>query len=210
MQGGMRKSPMAKIRYGVFGGTYDPIHLGHLIGAQTALEALNLDKVLFLLSAHPPHKEPSSLSPYQLRRQMVQLAIQDNPAFEISELETRHPGTTYTVLVLNDLYQAYPPENYHLILIIGADNLREFNHWKQPEKILQNIPVAVLARPGFDVSDAPTYFHDRAQWVQMPYIDISSTDVRNRMEKNLPIRYLVPPDVEQFIHKMGLYQPRKP
>ena len=197
---------MDKQRYGIFGGTFDPIHHGHLIAAQVALEILNLDRILFLPSANPPHKEVATVTPFSLREQMVQLAIQDNPLFLVSDLESRRFGPSYTISTVTELRKIYPPEEYDLWLLIGADNLAEFNNWKEPEKILQEIPVVVLARPGYELSTAPPLFRQKARWVQIPLIDISSTDIRKRMAKQLPIRYLVPENVAEFIHHQKLYQ----
>jgi nicotinate-nucleotide adenylyltransferase len=197
---------MDKQRYGIFGGTFDPIHHGHLIAAQVALEILSLDRILFLPSANPPHKESSTVTPFSLREQMVQLAIQDNPQFLVSDLESRRLGPSYTISTIIELRKVYPVENYDLWLLIGADNLAEFNNWKEPEKILQEIPVVVLARPGYELSTAPPLFRQKARWVQIPLIDISSTDIRERMAKQLPVRYLVPENVAEFIHQQKLYQ----
>jgi nicotinate-nucleotide adenylyltransferase len=195
-----------KLKLGIFGGTFDPIHHGHLIAAQTSLEALHLDRVLFLPSAHPPHKELPMVSPYSLRRQMVQLAIQDNPRFVLSDLEALRPDPSYTIQTLKDLRREYPPDNYHLLLLLGADNLADFTTWKQPEKILEEISIAVMARPGFDISDAPSLLRDNVQWIQIPLIDISSTDIRDRVAQNLPIQYLVPQLVDEFIQQYELYK----
>jgi nicotinate-nucleotide adenylyltransferase len=197
---------MDKQRYGIFGGTFDPIHHGHLIAAQVALEILNLDRILFLPSANPPHKESNAVTPFQLREQMVQLAIQDNPQFLVSDLEARRGGLSYTISTITELRKVYPLEEYDLWLMIGADNLVEFNNWKEPEKILQEIPVVVLARPGYELSSAPPIFRQKARWVQIPLIDISSTGIRQRIAKQLPIRYLVPENVENFIYRHKLYQ----
>ncbi len=198
---------MAKNRYGIFGGTFDPIHFGHLIAAQAAAEALNLDRVVFLPSAHPPHKEIPSVSPYSDRKQMVELATKDNPKFLVSDLEAKRPDLSYTVRTLKDLHREFPRTTYQLILLIGADNLRDFNNWKEPEKIIEQIEIAVLARPGYQQSDAPEIFRKKAKLVQIPLIEISSTDIRNRVKHNLPIQYQVPRDVADFINQKKLYHP---
>ena len=197
---------MDRKRYGIFGGTFDPIHLGHLIAAQTTQEALNLDRILFLPSAHPPHKDSPSISPYNIRRRMAELAIQDNPLFEISDLEARRPDPSYTVRTLKDLRREYPQISYDLFLLIGADNLVEFRNWKDPDTIVAEITVVVFARPGYDISQAPSIFREKAQWVPMPLIDISATDIRQRVAMNRSIRYMVPSPVEKFIHQQGLYK----
>jgi nicotinate-nucleotide adenylyltransferase len=199
---------MDKQRYGILGGTFDPIHIGHLIAAQSSQEALNLDRVLFLPSAHPPHKRTASVSPYDIRRKMVELAIQGNPLFELSDLEAQRPDTSYTIRTLKDLRRDYPPEAFDLFLLIGGDSLVEFDTWRDPEAIFAEIAVAVFARPGYDVSAAPEIFRQKAQWISMPLIDISSSGIRERVASNRSIRYMVPEKVEEFIYKNGLYKPQ--
>jgi len=197
---------MAKRRYGILGGTFDPIHIGHLIAAQASKESLSLDRVLFLPAAHPPHKRSDSVTPYAARRDMVNLAIQGNPSFEISDLEAQRPDPSYTVRTLKDLRRDYPPDRFELFLLIGADSLLEFGTWRDPEIIFSEITVAVFARPGYDVSTAPKIFRDKAHWVPMPLIDISSTEIRERVRSNRSIRYLVPKEVEEYIAQNGLYR----
>jgi nicotinate-nucleotide adenylyltransferase len=197
---------MAKRRYGIFGGTFDPIHCGHLIAAQTSLEELQLDRVVFLPSAHPPHKNAPVVSPYDIRRRMVELAIQDNPLFEISDIEAQRPDLSYTFKTLEDLRKEYPPDQYDLILLIGADSLVDFGNWKNPEEIISKITVAVFARPGYDMSTAPAVFRETVHWVRMPLIEISSTDIRKRIASNRSIRYLVPSAVETYISEQGIYK----
>lgn len=198
---------MTKKRYGIFGGTFDPIHHGHLIAAQAAVEALNLDRVVFMPSAHPPHKETPSVTPYPDRKHMVELAIKGNEKFMVTDLETKRPEPSYTVATLEILHQEFPQSDYHLILLIGADNLLEFRHWKEPKKIIDQIEVVVLARPGYRQSDAPEIIRGKAQWVQIPLIEISSTDIRNRISRNLSIQYQVPNTVADYIDKKNLYPP---
>ncbi len=198
---------MAKNRYGIFGGTFDPIHFGHLIAAQTALESLKLDRVVFMPSAHPPHKDIPSVSPYTDRKLMVELATKNNPKFMVSDLEAERPDPSYTVRTLKDLRREFPESGYQLILLIGADNLVDFKNWKEPERIIDQIEIAVLARPGYKESDAPEIFRGKSKWVQIPLIEISSTDIRNRMRHNLPIQYQVPQNVIDFITRKKLYFP---
>ena len=197
---------MDKKRYGILGGTFDPIHIGHLIAAQSSQDALNLDRVLFLPSAHPPHKKETSISPYEIRRKMVELAIQGNPIFEISDLESQRSDPSYTIRTLEDLRSVYPREEFDLFLLIGGDSLVEFSTWRDPEAIFAQITVTVFARPGYDESSAPNVFRENAKWVTMPQIDISSSDIRKRIADERSIRYLVPNKVEEFIFSHGLYR----
>jgi nicotinate-nucleotide adenylyltransferase len=196
---------MAKQQYGILGGTFDPIHIGHLIAAQASLESLTLDRVLFLPSAHPPHKPSLTVSSYAARREMVRLAIQGNPCFGLSDLEAQRPDPSYTVRTLKDLRREYPPARFDLFLLIGADSLLEFGSWRDPEAIFSEISVAVFSRPGYDASTAPKLFRDKAHWVTTPLIDISSTEIRQRVGSHRSIRYLVPNDVEEYIVQNGLY-----
>jgi nicotinate-nucleotide adenylyltransferase len=196
---------MTKQRYGIFGGTFDPIHHGHLIAAQAAVEALNLGRVVFMPSAHPPHKDIPSVTSYLYRKQMVELAIEGNPNFMVTDLESKRPDPSYTVETIEVLRREFPEPDYHLILLIGGDNLLEFRNWKEPEKIIDLIEIAVLARPGYQESDAPEMIQGKAQWVQIPLIEISSTDIRNRVSQGLPIQYQVPDRVDEFVKQKNLY-----
>jgi nicotinate-nucleotide adenylyltransferase len=198
---------MSKNYYGILGGTFDPIHFGHLIAAQAAVEALNLDRVVFLPSAHPPHKDIPSVTPYPDRKQMVTLATKDNPKFMVSGLEAERSDLSYTVRTIKDLRREFPDTDYRLILLIGADNLHDFENWMEPDKIIDQIEITVLARPGFQQSDAPEIIREKANWVQIPLIEISSTDIRNRVARNLPIQYQVPNDVADYINQKKLYLP---
>jgi nicotinate-nucleotide adenylyltransferase len=189
---------------GILGGTFDPIHHGHLIIAQALVEKLNLSKLLFLISAHPPHKTADELSPWHHRRQMVALAIQDNEHFQISELERERTGPSYTFQTMEIIRSQYS-QQYRLHFIVGADSILEIFTWRQPERLLDSGLLVVIPRPGFDLDRLDQRVRDTVTVVRTPLVEISSTDIRRRVREHRSIRYLVPPAVENYIQKNELY-----
>ncbi|MBI4408916.1 MAG: nicotinate (nicotinamide) nucleotide adenylyltransferase [Gemmatimonadetes bacterium] len=194
------------MRLGVFGGSFDPPHLGHLIVAQDAALALSLDRVLFVPAAVPPHKRGQSLSAGEVRLEMTRAAIAGNPLFEASDVELTRTGPSYTIETLRELVTRTrgDAEELALFLLMGVDQFREFHTWREPEEIARLASLAVFARageeigwPGVDVAFQP---------VPVTRVDVSSTDIRRRVAAGEPIRYLVPPGVEEIIRREGLYQ----
>ena len=198
-----RKSALPGL--GILGGTFDPIHHGHLIAAQSLLEKLHLSRILFLVSAHPPHKRPAELSSWADRRQMVTLAIQDNERFEVSDLERERSGPSYTFETM-EVMRAQYGRRYHLHFIVGADSILEISTWRRPERLLDSGMLVVVPRPGFDLSTLDQKIQDHVTIVQTPLVEISSSDIRSRVRQGQPIRNLVPPAVEAYIRRQGLYQ----
>jgi nicotinate-nucleotide adenylyltransferase len=189
------------VRIGVFGGTFDPPHLGHLVVASDACGALGLDRVLWIPSAVPPHKVATVQAPAEARLEMVRAAIEGDPRFEADDLELRRPGPSYTVDTLRDLARRHA--GAELVLLIGADNLREIPGWREPQEILKLARVAVLSRDGAGVPpDAPV----PAVAVEVTRVDVSATEVRRRAAAGETIRYLVPDAVRALVERRGLYR----
>lgn len=197
--------PSPEQRVGLLGGVFDPVHNGHLIAAEAAREACGLRRVMFIPASDPPHKRYTGLAPAQARAEMVRLAIQDHPCFELSPLELRRAGRSYTVDTLSELRQALG-EQVGLFLIIGADNVTEIPTWHRPDRILELATVVVVRRPGATPDRADPALTRRMHFVETPFIEISSTDIRRRVREGRSIRYLVPREVENYIYEHGLYR----
>jgi nicotinate-nucleotide adenylyltransferase len=191
------------VRLGVFGGSFDPIHLGHLIFAEQCREAARLDRVLFVPAPRPPHKLDREQTPFARRVDMLELAIAGYPVFEISQIERDRPGPSYTADTLEQLGREHPQAQ--LFLLVGSDVLPDLPHWYQPERIAQLATLVVGRRPPWPVpSQLPYGF--RFLTAEMPQIEISSTDLRQRVRAGRSIRYLVPRAVECYIETHRLYR----
>ena len=196
------------MRIGVFGGTFDPIHMGHLIVAEDARAALELDKVLFIPAGQPWFKSYRQITEARHRLAMVQLAVKDNPHFDVTDIEVRRSGPSYTVDTLQELHELY--SDAELIVILGLDALREIDRWHQPSRVFQMASVAGMARPGATLD--PSVLHaaipgasSRMCLLDSALIDISGTDIRRRASAGQSIRYRVPVAVERYICDNGLY-----
>ncbi len=192
------------MKVGCFGGTFDPVHLGHLIIAEFLTEVAALDKILFIPAGQPPHKPYPPITPTHHRQRMMELAISDNPRFELSLIEMERSGKSYTVETLQSLKNIYSKTN--LFLIIGMDNLVDLPNWKAPEQILDLCTLLVVPRLGFSLEQVDPRFRDQAVVVRTPLIEIASRDIRQRVREGKSIRYLVPEKVESYIRKHGLYR----
>lgn len=188
---------------GIFGGTFNPPHTGHLIVAESVREQLHLDKILFIPSARPAHKSRNSIVVATHRVEMTRRAIAENPHFELSEIEVRRKGKSYTIDTLEQLKNLYP--NDELFLVIGADELIDFHTWKSPESILKACQVVVMNRPGCDISHVANDLIRKVVFVGVPHIEISSTDIRAKVRQGKSIRYLVPAEVEEYIFQSKIY-----
>jgi nicotinate-nucleotide adenylyltransferase len=201
------------MRIGVFGGTFDPIHLGHLIVAEQCREQAGLDRVLFIPAARPPHKLDRQLTPWVHRLEMLHLAVAGHAVFQVDELEKDRPGPSFTVDTLALLRRRFPEATLHLLL--GADCLPDLAHWFEPVRIVELARLLIVARPGWDVWSADqlraalglSHEHDLSlQIVHVPLIDIASRDVRARAREGRSVRYLVPRSVECYIEGHELYK----
>jgi nicotinate-nucleotide adenylyltransferase len=191
------------LRLGIFGGTFDPIHIGHLIVAELARCLLPLDRVLFVPARIPPHKGSVPTDPNH-RLHMTDLATRDNPAFEVSDLELRRDGPSYTVETLRDLREENPADTEHYLLM-GADSARDLESWKDHQVLLEEATVVVLNRSGVRRADLPERIERRATVLSTPVIEISSSDIRRRIRDGGSIRYLVTDPVERYVRSEGLY-----
>ncbi|MGQ9661496.1 MAG: nicotinate-nucleotide adenylyltransferase [Kiritimatiellia bacterium] len=200
-------------RVGILGGTFNPIHLGHLILAQTAFETLGLSAIVFIPCHRPPHKETTPLVAARHRLAMVEAAIEGDWRFRASDIEIRRGGISYAVDTLLDLHTADSTCAYYFI--IGADTLLELHLWKDIERLLTLCTFVTFARPRIDVETIrPDQLNLPAPWphrlltnvVTSRLIDISSSDIRHRIAEGLSIRYLVPAAVEMYIAEHRLYQ----
>jgi nicotinate-nucleotide adenylyltransferase len=194
-----------RLRIGVFGGTFDPVHLGHLIAAGEAAESLRLDRVLFVPSGRPPHKRGRSLSPAADRLGMVRIAIRGDRRFACSDIELGWGGLSYTADTLRRLRDADPRSR--LFLLIGLDQASLLSTWKDPERLFALATVCALSRPGFSFARVGKPWRDRILPVPVSAIGISASDVRRRVAQGRSIRYLVPPAVERHINRNRLYRP---
>lgn len=189
---------------GIFGGTFNPPHLGHLIVAERVREELGLGKILFIPSAISPHKQHLPLADPALRMEMVQLALLGEQFFEPSSIELDRGGVSYTVDTLEQLRRIYLEDTLHLL--VGMDNLLELATWKSPERIVDISRVVVMTRPGFRPREAPDRVQKDFILCQVPEIEISSSEIRERVKQGKSIRYLVPKPVESYILSRRLYR----
>ncbi len=187
------------MKTGIFGGTFDPVHIGHLIVAQDAWAALGLDRVLFIPAAVPPHKRGRVIASPEQRLEMLRAATADDPRFEVSDIELRRPGPSYTADTVRALREQDPEDE--LFLLLGIDQYREFHTWREPEVIARLARLVVLSRGGEEAT--PT---DPAHLVlDVTRIDISATEIRRRAAAGEPVRYLVPGEVEGIMRREGVY-----
>lgn len=194
---------------GIMGGTFDPIHYGHLVTAETARDILVLEKVVFVPSGRPPHKKNYVVTDPSHRLKMVEMAIKTNPYFEVSDTEIRRPGYSYTVDTVQEFHNYYG-EKKKLFFITGADAILEILTWKEVERIFDYCSFIAATRPGVSLSDLEefkTKFGSRAEilLLEVPALAISSTDIRARVNKNRSIRYLLPDEVREYIVEQQLY-----
>ncbi len=193
------------MKIGLFGGTFDPIHVGHLIIAETISSDFLLDRVFFIPAAVPPHKNGNSVSPTDRRLEMLKLAIEDHSRFTVSDAEIRRGGISYTVDTIQWFQKSASWKGGSFFLIIGSDSLYDIKNWKHPEEIFSNIHVLVIERPGFKREEIGEKYSEHVQWVSGPHMQISSTEIRKRVREKKSIRYWVPRKVEAYIHDKGMY-----
>jgi nicotinate-nucleotide adenylyltransferase len=191
-------------RIGIFGGSFNPPHVAHLIGAEIAREALDLSTVLFMPASVPPHKQTMRLPDPQLRLQMVKAAIADNPHFEASDIELKREGPSYTIDTLRELKQQYP--NAQLVLIIGMDNLEIFHSWRSSAEILSLAELGVMVRPGYSKDKVSPELLSHVRFVEIPLLEISGTEIRKRIERGESVRYMLTDPVMRIIEEASLYK----
>lgn len=190
---------------GIMGGTFDPIHTGHLVAAETALEEAGLDEVWFMPANIPPHKPNTPLASPDQRLEMVRLAIDSHPSYRAVDVELTRGGTSYTYDTVTRLQQLYPDHRFHYI--IGADMVMYLPKWHQIEKLSEMVTFLGVGRPGFDIDleALPSHLRSRIKLMTMPAMEISSTDIRERIRNGRSIRYRVPESVRLYIERSGIY-----
>jgi nicotinate-nucleotide adenylyltransferase len=190
------------------GGTFDPVHYGHLLVAEEARERFGLDRVVFVPNNQPPHKRCFRTTDPEHRYNMCLLATANNPYFTVSREEINRGGVSYTIDTIRAFRAQLGPQ-VELYFITGADAVLEILTWRDPEAILSECHVVAAHRPGFDLGRlAPAIGHERAQKVQamaIAALDISSTDIRSRIATGRSVRYLLPDSVQAYIRKSGIY-----
>ena len=195
-------------RLGVMGGTFDPIHYGHLVTAEEALWQFDLNEVVFVPTGQPWMKADREVTQVEHRYLMTVIATASNPRFSVSRIEVDRAGPTYAVDTLQEL-RRMAEDNIELYFITGADAMLEILQWKDPEEVLSLAHVIAATRPGYDLprfeEKAPAG-HPRVSVMQIPALSISSTDIRRRVREGEPIRYLLPEGVHTYIRRTGLYR----
>lgn len=199
------------LKIGICGGTFDPIHMGHLVIAEMVRCEMNLDKVLFIPSGMPPHKDLNVVTNPMHRLNMVKCAVQGNPYFEAVDIEVKRKGYTYTVDTLNELHKIYP-SNTAFYYIIGADVVMDLLTWKRHDEVFALTKFVAVMRTGYLDNDFNEKINALRQKydldiksIEAPLIEISSTMIRERISKNQSIKYLVSECVEEYIKKNELY-----
>lgn len=198
-------------KIGISGGTFDPLHFGHLIIAEEIRESFGLDKVIFIPTGLPPHKDISKVTSAMHRFNMVDIGVKSNPFFEVSSIEIDRPGYTYAIDTLKQLKTRYGDKT-NLYFITGADVISGLLTWKDYEEIFKLCEFIAVMRPGFkrtrifeDVEKMRIKYGAAIQLSEAPLIGISSTIIRNKVKEKKSIKYLVPEPIEDYIYKNGLY-----
>lgn len=191
------------MRIGLYGGSFDPPHLAHLIVAETVRDQFQLDQVWWIPAHAPPHKVGANLASAIHRLAMTQRAIQGHPGFAVCDIEVRREGLSYTVDTVRSLQERHPTDTF--VLVIGGDSLQEFGAWHRPEEIAARIPLIAYRRPGTPAVDLPAFLEGRVQFADAPLLEISGTAIRAQVRAGRSIRYLVPDGVRAYIEEHGLY-----
>jgi nicotinate-nucleotide adenylyltransferase len=198
-------------RIGVFGGSFDPVHIGHLTIAQDAVEQLELDRLIFVPAAVPPHKQDKALVEGRHRFEMLQLATESNLSFEVSDMELQRGGVSYTFDTMTQIQFEHP--GAELFFIVGLDSLVDLHGWRNADKLLELCTIVPFARGGEDPARVAEQIKLSEPWetrlmerlIRIHVIEISASEIRMRLAEGLSIRYLVPPEVEMYIAEHHLY-----
>ena len=203
---------MGPDKIGIMGGTFDPIHYGHLVTAEAAREKFCLDKVIFVPSGNPPHKKNKEISPGIDRVNMTVLATANNPFFEVSDIELKRDGYTYTVDTLKEFIKIYG-ENTRFYFITGADAVMEILTWKDVSTILKLCRIVSAYRPGSDINkfrsmvdELERVHRSNIHLIEVPALAILATEIRERVKSGMTIKYLLPEKVERYVLEKGLYK----
>jgi nicotinate-nucleotide adenylyltransferase len=189
---------------GLFGGSFNPPHVAHLVVAEVARDQFGLDEVWWIPNATPPHKSADGLAAVDHRLAMTRRAVADNPAFRVCDIEIERAGVSYTVDTVQALQNQHPDTDFYLI--IGSDSLDHFAEWHKPEEIARRVPLVVYKRPGVIDAVPEPRFANHVRFVAAPVMEVSGTEIRSRRRAGRSIRYLVPDGVRTYIEDHGLYQ----
>jgi nicotinate-nucleotide adenylyltransferase len=200
------------MRIGIFGGTFDPIHLGHLVLAEQCRDRARLEQVWFMPSAHPPHKAGRDVTRFEQRCEMVELAIAGHPTFRVERLEKELPAPSYTAETLAELHRRFPADEF--VLLMGSDQLPDLPNWYQPKRVIEQAGMVVVPRPGVPVWTAEKLAGTlgvgvssvRLTAVDCPLIEIASREIRRFIADERSVRYLIPRAVEEYIRDRRLYR----
>jgi len=201
---------MTKKRFGIMGGTFDPIHLGHLVVANEVLNIYNLDKIIFVPAGNPPHKIGTRASSWD-RYFMTTIATNSNIKFTVSDLEIKRSDKSYTLNTLKEFHNTYPDTDFYFIT--GTDAVIDLPNWHEPQELLKLCKFIAVSRPGISKEDAEFKIDEirislnaNIEQLQVPMLQISSTDIRDRFKRGVSAKYLLPESVEQYILKNNLYR----
>jgi nicotinate-nucleotide adenylyltransferase len=189
---------------GLFGGSFNPPHVAHLIVAEVARDQFGFDEVWWIPNATPPHKSQVDLAAVEHRLEMTRRAVADNPAFRLCDIEVERAGVSYTVETVRALQEQHPGTDF--ALLIGSDSLDHFAEWHEPEEIAERVPLVVYKRPGVIDAVPESRFANQVWFVAAPVMEVSGTEIRSRCRADRSIRYLVPETVRDYIETHGLYR----
>ena len=189
----------------IFGGTFDPPHIGHLLIAQTVFESENFERLIFVPANISPAKKNGDSSPPEERSKMLEMSLTNNPNFEISDLEIKREGISYTIDTIKEVADKLKLDKKDLFFLMGSDTLKSFHNWKNPEKNIKICNIIVAIRPGFTPSDIPQWVLDNVRFANIPRFEVSSTNIRRRWREGKTIRYMVPKEVWEYINEKELY-----
>ena len=188
----------------LFGGTFDPPHIGHLLVAQTIFEAENFDNIVFIPTFKTPRK--NNITHIKDRLAMLRMGVTSNPNFEISDLEIQRGGTSYSIDTIREYKSDQDYDSRELYYLIGSDSLQTFHTWEEPREILDECQVIVALRPGFRPSDISNWILRKVRFASIPRFEISSSTIRSRWQENKTIRYMVTQPVWEYINDHGIYK----
>ncbi|GAW93342.1 nicotinate-nucleotide adenylyltransferase [Calderihabitans maritimus] len=198
-------------KLGIMGGTFDPIHYGHLVAAEAVRYKFGLDKVIFVPSGRPPHKKGQIITESRHRYLMTVLAVATNPFFEVSRTEIERKGYSYAIDTVRQFQRIYP--KHKIFFITGADAILQILTWKNVDELVRLCQFVAVTRPGFNLGEVqtnlsllPEEYRRVIHFMEVPALAISSTDIRRRVKTGEPIKYLLPEPVEYYIYKNNLYK----
>lgn len=193
------------MKIGIIGGTFDPIHLGHLLIAEQARDRMNLDKVWFIPTGQPPHKQGHHITSAKHRLAMVKIATEENSAFEVLDWEVKREKLSYTIDTINWAVKTYP--TYQFSLIVGTDMVNNLPSWHQIDKLVQHVSIIAMRRPGVTAESLPEFIQEKVRWVEDPVeIFLSASQLRDMISNGRSFRYAVPSSVCKYIEEHQLYE----